>query len=561
MLINTHTPKFTVLKNLRRQVESSRPESLPTDRVSLSSLPAEGARKEASKSQKPEPMSDSEAARAPLTLAPNLAASSLGAERQRDMDVTLKTYKILKENRVTVEGADGVKHTFTTPSRTNGEGNSHLDYGGKQWLWDSAAHVMNLSHTEPEVAKAELKAVFAHQNLDTESKDFGFVPHMNYFHGDGQKVPDWAKPHFEQFLQSEEGKGMVPESKRADFMSSYWSSPVHSDITQPPILGMAALEILEATGDEEFARETLTNLTGYYDYLHDRRAGEDGLVRIVHPWESGWDNSQRWDEPVGLGKQTGSIKRSEIDEKKMRLFCKYKAMDWDLDKILESGDFSVKPVDFNALYAKNIECVAKIAEKLGETEQADKFQQRADAVKETIFEKMWDGDKYTDLVQRDGVDKPSEVKSAAMFYPMMLEGEPHSAHLIGAHLSNPEEFNPEHGYSVPTTSLDDPSVPRGLLEDSNDHYWRGNVWVIVNFFARCGVEQHLKNKPNDLLAKSMSEKIRSSTFEALNRADFYEYFHPTPKKDESHGQGFGVPSFGWNGLATFMNKTPAFMKS
>jgi glycogen debranching enzyme len=490
----------------------------------------------------------------------NLVTSNLTEDRDRDAAVILKTYKILQENRVTVTGKDGRIHTFTTPSKTDGAGNSHLDYGGKQWLWDSAAHVMNLAHTEPEIAKAELKAVFAHQNTNKVSKDFGFVPHMNYFHEDGQKLPEWAREHLKRFLDSIEGRQMVPQPRRTDFMQTYWSSPVHSDITQPPIVGMAALEVLDATQDKEFAKEMLPSLTAYYDYLHDRRADNDGLLRIVHPWESGWDNSQRWDVPVGLGKQTGSVKRSRLDEKKMRLFCKYKALDWSLDKIFESEEFSVKPVDFNALYVKSMECVAKVCEALSDTKQATRYRKRATQVKEAIFEKMWDGDKYTDLVAKNGEESLSSVKSAAMFYPMMLGGEPRSGELISRHLSNPDEFNPENGYSVPTTSLDDPSVPKNLLEDPNDHYWRGNIWVIVNFFVRCGVEQHLKNKPDDLLARSMSEKIRTSTFEALHRADFFEYFHPIPAKGEMHGQGFGVPSFGWNGLATFMNKKPAFLR-
>ena len=99
----------------------------------------------------------------------------------RDIEVMLKAYRILVNNRVTVKTPQGTTHTFTTPSLTDGAGNSHLDYGGKQWLWDSAAHIMNLAHTEPEVAKLEFRALLAHQTLDAENPDHGFVPHMNYF--------------------------------------------------------------------------------------------------------------------------------------------------------------------------------------------------------------------------------------------------------------------------------------------------------------------------------------------------------------------------------------------
>ena len=472
--------------------------------------------------------------------------------RQRDTEVTLKAYRTLISNRVTVETPQGTTFTFTTPSLTDGAGNSHLDYGGKQWLWDSAAHIMNLAHTEPEVAKLELRALLAHQRRDSESPDFGFVPHMNYFHGDGQEVPEWVKAHYARFLD-QEGRKLVEDSERDSFSSTYWSNTSHSDITQPPIVAMAALELYQANGDLDFLKEIFPALVDYYDYLTRRRADSDGLIRIIHPWESGWDNSQRWDEAIGLGRQTGTVERSSIDDRKMALFSKWKALNWNLEAIFTSGDFSVKPVDFNVLYVKNLECLAVLAEQLQENSQARRLTTLATTVRKAIFEKMWDGDKYADLILSGLEERPSPVKSAAMFYPMMLDDEPHSAHLLQKHLSNPKEFSPEGGFMVPTTSLDDPSTPQSLLPNHNNHYWRGNVWVIVNFFVRCGVEHHLKNNPDDALAQRLSVQIRESTFELLHTQDFFEYFHPLPES-----RGFGVPSFGWNGLVVFMNMTPAF---
>lgn len=460
-----------------------------------------------------------------------------------------KTFEILRGNRVSVTAPNGEHHTFTTPSNCTGEQDSRLDYGGKQWLWDSAAHAMCLAHTEPEVAKSEIRAMMANQNLDTASKDFGFIPHMNYFHGDGQKVPDWATRHFQAYLDSPEGEN-VPATARADFLKTYWSSPVHSDITQPPILGMAALEVYEATGDKEFLREVTPKLAAYHDYLHRRRGDENGLLTLIHSWESGWDNSQRWDEAYGIEPgPDGTVKREEIDDKKMRLFSRYKSLGWDLDKIKESGDFSVKAVDFTALHAKNMQCLSVMFKEMGDDHNARKYADRAEQVSQAIFEHMWDGEKYCDLVTRDGEEYHSTVKSAAMFYPMMLAGEPHGKELVGNHLANPLEFNPEDGYSVPTTAMDDATLDK-------NQYWRGNIWMIVNFFTHCGVKQHLKEQPGDLLAQGMAGKVRNSGYDCLDREDFFEYFNP----DQAQPTGHGVPSFGWNGLVMFMDKTPAFMK-
>ena len=104
---------------------------------------------------------------------------------------------------------------------------------------------------------------------------------------------------------------------------------------------------------------------------------------------------------------------------------------------------------------------------------------------------------------------------------------------------------------VPTTSLDNVTF-RG------EQYWRGNVWGIVNFFVHCAVLEHLKTHPTDALARSLAIKCRDSMFELLDEADFFEYFNPH-KVDDGKPKGYGVPSFGWNGLALFLDKPPAFL--
>jgi glycogen debranching enzyme len=494
----------------------------------------------------------------PSTVGEAILGLSASTDAQTSQ-VIQKTYEILGKNRVAVTEPGGKYQVFTTPSLSDGAEDSRLDYGGKQWLWDSSAHAMNLAYTEPKIAKAELRAMFANQDMDPKSKDVGFVPHMNYFFGDGRKVPDWAKKHFQSFLDGPEGK-MVPPARHNEFLNNYWSSDVHSDITQPPILGMAVQEVVKATGDKEFAKEMVPKLKAYYDYLHDRRADSDGLVRIIHPWESGWDNSQRWDEAVGVDTSKAAdvpegqakVERSSIDVQKIRLVSKYKALDWDLDKILDEKDFQMKPVDFNVLYAKNMESLSKLCDEIGDEAGAEKYAQRSEKAAQSIFENMWDGDKYVDIVQTPEGDHKSEVKSAAMFYPMMLKGEPHSKHLIHNHLANPKEFNPDDGYMVPTTSLDDPTNDGG-------QYWRGNVWGIVNFFVHSGVKEHLKKNPGDFVAGALAKKSRDSMFELLDQADFYEYFNTQKVKEGDKPEGYGVQSFGWNGLAMFMDKTPAFL--
>ena len=454
--------------------------------------------------------------------APNVYEAKMMSDvNPRNARVIEKSLDILKGNKTSIGD-----HTFTTPSKVV-ESDSHLDYEGKQWLWDSAFHAMILAKTDPAMARMELRSVMANQHPD------GFVPHMNYFRGDAQKVPDWAKTHFENYLKAPENIGLSDDFK-AKFANTYWSNPDHSNITQPPIVAESVEEVVNTTNDLDFAKEMIPGLKKYYDYLHDKRDPDgDNLISIVHPWESGWDNSQRWDETIGVT----DGQRSHIDDKKMNIFANYKKVEWDLDKIFEMDKFNVEPVDFNVLYAMNMKALSRLCEKTGDKEGAKLYADRADATKKAIFEKMWDGDKYVDLCGQEG--KKSNVKSAAMFYPLMLDGEEHGQHLIEKHLANPDEFNLEH--PIPTTSADHPLF-------DGDQYWRGNVWENVNYFTWRGLDKFTKANPDNEVAEKMKDKIKDSSFELLDKAGFSEYFDPKT------GEGHGVQTFGWDGIIKFMEE-------
>ena len=428
--------------------------------------------------------------------------------------VNKMTDDVLKGNRMTAkipikENGKMVEKefTFTTPSRIK-EKDSHLDYAGKSWLWDSAFHAMILSEKEPEVAKKELRAVCSHQRED------GFIPHMNYWAGDGQIPPKWA-----------EEKGL----------KKFWSKPYSSDITQPPILALALEEVYTRTRDKAYLREMLSKLTRYYDYLHDKRDPDgDNLISILHPWESGWDNSQRWDPLLGLPRDKGPVKRSDIDKKKIAVFISNVKNNWDEAAIFAEGKFDVEPVDFNVLYCLNMRILGELFSEGGDEVNARRFKKRFDATRKAIFQKMWDGDKYVDLFGKD--DVKSSIKAASMFYPMMLDGEKYYKHLIEKHLLNPDEFASPYG--VVTTSRDDPTY-------SPDNYWRGNVWHNVNYFVVRGLKKVYREHEFPV-AKEAMNYIMISSYTLLYQGGSSEYFNPET------GEGYGVKSFGWNGIVRKM---------
>jgi len=430
--------------------------------------------------------------------------------------VNAAAYDVLKGNRMTAkvpikENGKIVekKFTFTTPSRIKAK-DSHLDYAGKSWLWDSCFHVMILAEKEPEVAKDELRSVCSHQRKD------GFIPHMNYWEGDGMVPPEWAKE-----------KGL----------KEFWSKPYSSDITQPPILALALKEIYDKIKDRAYLMEMLPKLAKYYDYLHDKRDPEkDSLISILHPWESGWDNSQRWDPVLGLPRNKGSVERSDIDKKKIEVFISNVKYDWDEAVIFAKGKFNVEPVDFNVLYCLNIKILGYLFSEIGDDDNARKFSKRMETTREAIFNKMWDGDNYMYVDLFGENDEKSKIKAASMFYPMMLDGEQHYKHLIEKHLLNPDEFASPYG--IPTTSRDDPTY-------DPDAYWRGNIWHNVNYFVVRGLKK-VYHEHGFSPAEKAKIYIIISSYITLYRGGSSEYFNPET------GKGYGVKSFGWNGIVRKM---------
>lgn len=126
-----------------------------------------------------------------------------------------------------------------------------------QWLWDSCFHVVVWARLGDPRAERELRSALADQDAE------GFVPHLRYAGG--------HNPH-----------------------ASFWGRPTTSSITQPPVYGHAVAELVRAGAAPaedlvERARRGLRFL------LEQRRRSAGGLIELCHPWESGCDDSPRWD--------------------------------------------------------------------------------------------------------------------------------------------------------------------------------------------------------------------------------------------------------------------------
>jgi hypothetical protein len=161
-----------------------------------------------------------------------------------------------------------------------------------QWSWDSAFIALGLAHLDNRRATREIETLFASQWGN------GKVPHI--------VVNPKAPP-----------KSYFPDAERwnVSALSTHAPSETHtSGLCQPPVHAIAVLRIWEtAQGKDErrverarsFLKSNYPRLFAWHRYLATARDPEgSGLVTIYHPWESGTDNSPRWDaalEAVEIG--------------------------------------------------------------------------------------------------------------------------------------------------------------------------------------------------------------------------------------------------------------------
>src|SRR5690349_2405599 len=175
------------------------------------------------------------------------------------------------------------------------------------WMWDGFFHGIGwLGLNDPRCLK-EVEAVFVGQLAN------GFVPHMRYR---GRTYR----------------RGVLPN------VSSY---------TQPPVY-MYALQLMDQRGMHpsrklvDQARRGLEAL--WRDRLHN------GLLRIVHPWESGADDSPRWDSWFDLGpfrKWRWRYLISRLMHQHLTKFTEY----GECGQAISNRRFMVAPVAFNAIAA------------------------------------------------------------------------------------------------------------------------------------------------------------------------------------------------------------------
>jgi len=342
-----------------------------------------------------------------------------------------------------------------------------------QWSWDSCFHAIAWSALGDARCRTELESLFALQLPG------GFLPHMGYRRDPRRSLELWH----------EEG---------------------HSDITQPPMFGHA-LGVLEARG---FRAEHLHDpARAALRYLFEqRRDPSSGLIRIVHPWESGRDDSPRWD-----GWEARPFNERRWNRHKRDLVRSLELRD---GAAYANPAFEVAPAGFSAIVAFN---ASELAELTGDAE----LRAAADALSEAIDARWAPAQRTWGDVRLKGAGDRGLAPTLDGLLPVLVSG---STDLVEAAFA--EVFDERRFWR--------PCGPSGVAADDGAYaprrYWRGDAWPQEIYLLMVAAQRRGRDEDAHRLAERLVQGCVGSAF--------------AERWDPESGDALGAVPQGWAALAS-----------
>ena len=377
-----------------------------------------------------------------------------------------------------------------------------------QWNWDSAFIALGYSYFNFNFALKEIKTL-----LDGQWKD-GMVPHILFHDTNTNYYPNYTA----------------------------WNcgNKIHSSgITQPPILATILKKILDKNkiNKKQFLelKKIIKKIRKYHEwFIKFRDPKKTGLVSILHPWESGYDNSPIWDSPMNKVIVEKNLKYKRADNKVVN--PDHRPLDIDYDryvtiknnlrkskynpkKVFKSSLFNVVDIGFNSIFLKANKDLIVLLNKFN----LDKSKiNRYVKITEKNLLKLYDKKKGIFFSKDIKNNKRINVPSITNYFVLFADLE---NNLINKKLiQNLKKHNLRDKYFFSSIKSNHESF-------EEKRYWRGPVWINCNWFLYMG----LKNKN-----KLFSEKIKKKTIQIIEKKGFYEYFSC------KNGKPMGAKNFSWS---------------
>ena len=365
-----------------------------------------------------------------------------------------------------------------------------------------------------------------------------------------------AVMELDTLLSAQWGNGMIPHIVFADGVDGYFPGPDRwecaaladqapagrktSGIIQPPVHAIAVQRIMERARSrggaaravaESFLDRRWDDLMRWHRWLAAARDPEEcGRVTLYHGWESGMDNSPRWDDPYAhvVPGDLPPYRRADTHivtdpeqrpsdtdyDRYLWLVEEMKSVRYDDGLLPKVMSLAVQDVFVSAVFAVACTVLAEVGEDHGRPAAdirdlyawADRFRT---GVVDTIDEKTGAARDY-DL----RAERWIATETIAGFAPLLCGGLPHDRErALLDRLDGPRYCgHPDLRYAlIPSTS----PLSR---EFRAKEYWRGPVWPVMTWlfawaFARRGWAERAR-------------VLRQEGLRQVSEGSFAEYYEP-----------------------------------
>ena len=394
-----------------------------------------------------------------------------------------------------------------------------------QWSWDAAFIAIGLARISVPRAITEMRTLL-HAQWAT-----GMIPHIVF-----ADVPDYFPG---------------PDVWGTDSAEAKPAGVQTSGICQPPVHAIAVARILQAGrargGREEaeaeaFAVESVPKLAAWHRWLSSARDPDGrGLVEIHHGWESGMDNSPRWDDayaaitvdrPVELRRRDTAlvtdVSQRPTDSEYQRylhLVAQMRSVryrDADIPAII---DFRVGDVFMTAILAVAAAELAQLGAAVGLSDEVADQPALAMSAQAGVLSSI---DPTTGLCRDFDARSGSwtSAESLASFSALLSGGDSHVCARQQEIITGPRwAGHPDLAYALP------PTVPPEAAGFQPRAYWRGPSWPVMNWLFAWALRRRGEI--------ALADQWRSDGLAQLGDLAFGEYYEPfTAEPLGSHGQSW-----------------------
>ena len=377
-----------------------------------------------------------------------------------------------------------------------------------QWNWDSAFIALGYSYFNLNFALKEIKTL-----LDGQWKD-GMIPHILFHNTNTNYYPNHTAWNCGNKIRS-------------------------SGITQPPVLASILKEIIDKNKITKIQKKEIKKFVikikkSHEWFIKNRDPKKTGLVSILHPWESGYDNSSLWDEPMNKVKIEKNIQYKRADNKVINPehrplnidYDRYVTIKNDLrkkkydpKKIFKTSLFNVVDIGFNSIFLKSNKDLIILSKKFNlDISTIINYVK----ITEKNILKYFDKKKQTffcfDLRNKKKIFIPSITNY------LILYADIKNSKINDILIKNLKKHNLKEKYFFS-------SIKPNHKSFEEKRYWRGPVWINCNWFIHKG----LMNKD-----EKYSNKIKERTIRLVEKKGFHEYYSC------KNGKPMGANNFSWS---------------